>query len=394
MHKKKLLTAIHKDVKPEIPEIDSLIFGDWIFSMGNTVVKHVGSRLLFSDDAGATYINSLDISQVGALRVCYVFPNGNLMLGNHTQMFYSPDWINIYTSNVFDIDGTPFIPVLTTDNFTPWTFDGFPQTDPLDDSINVLMWNNYNYTENVNGSSTARRYTYDWYTEDFGQNIRCVFSGDVSIAENESTPLRKRHGHGVFQHPIKKYWISCSGDEPQETDSHWSKCVKNLNGNFTTTVIGKGYTFKTNLIRFMGDEIYYSIDNAPGGVGKVLEVDMGDANKHIVLLSIPNDTCGISMNNKGEIVTTHSLFVGTLPSNVIHYSNDFGSTWFPIELPYPEGSDGTNGVYLRGSQPNSRGKVLMGSVSNYGIGFFVNTIKPSIWIDNFIRAAGFPNAFK
>lgn len=390
MFKKKMMINSDSYVPPYDPELDSLTFGDWIFSIGNTVVKEEGSVLHLSVDGGKNYIKSIDYSSVlSNLRVCYVFENQRLMIGDHRRMFYSSDWISINESQVYDINGDLFQPVLNFDNFSTWTFDAVRQKIAGQD---VLMWNNYNNSENENGLVFC--YAYNWLTENYGETIKCVFQYHISIPQGQTEPLKARHGHGIFQHPTDGYFISTCGDEPTEVNSSWMKMEPDGNGGFINTVIGKGSVYKTNLIKYVGDSIYYSIDKGPGGVGRVKISEMSDVSKHEVLLSIPNDTCGISMNAKGEIVTTHSLFDGNLPSNVIFYSNDFGATWNPITIPYPEGSDGTNGVYLRASQPNSLGKVLMGSTANYNNGFQNNKIKPSMWIDNFIRANGFPNAFR
>lgn len=392
---KKLLLKSKKD-GDENPEeerdIDKLEFGDWVFSIDKHVVKQVGSTLLLSNDGGVTYIKSVDYgSRITKLRFIYVFENGNLMIGDHKLLWYSHDWVTFTQTEITDIDGNTFVPTLRTDNYTVWAHDGFYQ---YINGQNVLLWSNYNFQENPNGATTAMRYAYNWFTDDYGKTVKCVFQYNVSIPNGWTSPLRARHGHGIYQHPDRSYFIGTCGDEPTDTDSSWLRITPKPGGGFDFDVIGLGAVYKTNMIRFVGDSIYYSIDKTPGGVGVVKEAEMADVSKHRVLLSISNDTCGISMNNKGEIVTTHSKWVGTLPTNLIHYSNDFGLSWHALLIPPPLGSTNGNGVYARGCQPNILGKVLMGSSPNYASTFEINEFKPSIWIDNYIRDAGFPNAFK
>ncbi len=353
-------------------------------SIDGMIVTKKGNTLNLSLDNGKTFTKSLDIKEVGLIKQIFLFEDGELLIGNHTKLYYSYDWVRLTESSVVGIDGEPFVPT-PYENFSTYMRDVNRQ---IVDGKEMLVWGNYSIQnetqyENINV----------WYTTDKGKTVKSGFKyGDSVPFNNDDLPLECRHVHDVNFNPNDNtFWVQ-SGDEDTKENSHWLKGIYDReNDTWDWERVISGDYAKTASMVFRGDEVYWAWDVEGGGVMKSKYEDLGDPSKYTHLLVTENEATVVLVGERGDILAT----VWSGPSNIatnLYYAPD-GVNFVKIKGEIPPGYDKKEAFYLGFWGVNNEGKILSGILSNQ------DDLKnwqftPSIWLDEVLKDNGYPNAFK
>lgn len=379
---KKNINIISSLIDYPKPKID---FGEYVFCMENFLAKHVDGVLYLSVDAGETYTKQIDITAVGNIRYIHIFQNGELVVCGQTKAYYSLDWITLNESTVLDINGDPFVPAQYDNFYTHFT----NPNRQIVNGVEVLCWGNYaRYApEQYNNINI-------WYTIDKGQTIKSCFKFGTSIADGESSPLLCRHVHNVNFNPADNTFWAQTGDEDRNLYSHWIKGVYDTAADsWTWTRIGSGDTYKTCMMHFIGDYIYYAWDHPNGGVCRRLYTNAHLPESQEQLLQTPNDCIALQIGERGDMVALMSKFGGDSSARIIYYSPD-GVNFYEVTGKVPANLDYSGATYYNSWPPNSQGKVLSGIFCDNVVNIHDWDKKPSVWIDDLIKKAGFLDAFK
>ncbi len=227
-------------------------------SIDGMIVTKEGNILKLSVDNGKTFTKSLDIEEVGVIKHIFLFKNGELLIGNHTKLYYSYDWVKLTESSVVGIDGEPYVPA-PYENFSTYSKDINRQ---IIDGKELLVWGNYSIQ-----SGTQYENINVWYTTDKGKTVKSAFKYGVLVPlNNDDLPLQGRHVHDVNFNPADNtFWVQ-SGDEDTEENSHWLKGSYNIEDDtWTWKRIISGDYAKTASMVFKGDEVYWAWDVEGGG---------------------------------------------------------------------------------------------------------------------------------
>lgn len=366
----------------QVPIIDSVIH-----ATDNYLLKLDGDFLKISEDDGLTWPRFLKFTtKLNAIRITHIFSNGIILLGDHKKLAYTDVNFSVFEfSTVRDINGDIFSPVLNYDNFS--TVNGTSvQKDA--DGKEFLMWGNYNNSENNN-------ITYLWWTEDFGENVKCIYQFNISSTENNGV-LLARHVHGVTYHQPLNEFIVCVGDEPTTTYSHWVKVIYNkANQNpFSFYHIGSGDKYKSANLVIDSGYVYASLDTAGGGLIRIPYAEMDDVTKFEDIKVGLNDALFIWVKGN-EALIVQSRWIGSNDGRYFYYTEDFTNPnlWQFIKgITTPEATENT--IHARVFPPNNKGMVLSGLQLNYTQAFHMYNFTPSTWVNKSLEKAGFPNAFK
>ncbi|WP_391116726.1 hypothetical protein [Psychrobacillus sp. L3] len=362
-----------------------ILFGNYLVSIDSMLVKNEDGRLYLSQDNGRTYNDGLSIEGIGVIKMIHVFDDGKLLLCDPTKAYYSHDWVTLNESTVLDINGDVYIPV-ALDNFSTIS----TTKRQIVDGLEVKCWGNYS-TE----IGTASENMNVWYTTDKGKTIKsCIkfgITGNGAISERSI-----RHIHAVdFNSEDNTFWLQ-TGDH--ELEPHLIKGTYDLaTDTWDWNIVGYGMEFKMGNIWFYKDYAYWCWDHNPvGGVMRCKYADIADISKHERLFTTPNDCMNLMMGERGDMVATLMRWGGTEKSNMLYYSPD-RVNFHAILGTIPDGwSDAT--MYWRIFAPNSKGKILAGvwddKRDETGVKFSAWGAESSVWIDDMIKNAGFPNAFK
>lgn len=339
-------------------------------------------------DCGDSFTQSLNISAIDKIRFLHVFENGNLLITSHTQAWYSDDWLTLKSCTVLGIDGLPFVPTLVYDNFTA-PYGARKQTR---NGLEVLMWGNYNQTDNQPNVAVGLCKSYVWFTEDFGVTVKCIFQMPFSSTTNAGV-LNARHIHDVCMNPEdESFWIT-TGDEPTSRDSHWIKAAwNNTTSEWEFLRVGSGSAFKSGMINFYDGYIYHAHDVAGGGLKRVLVSEASDVSKHSQVYVTGNDLLGFFLGERGDMLLVVSKFFGPNPGREMYYTADrvnFNKVLAPLPSGYSD-----NSIFFRVFPPNTKGKILSAIMYRYDTPYDTWNLLPSIWLDEVVKRAGFPDAFK
>ena len=360
-----------------------------IASIDNYLVDFQVDKLVLSRDAGRTYTDTLSIPEdLGIIKGVHVFDGGEILVMGHQKCYYSHDWENFTESSVLDIDGNVFTTALY-DNFT------INRKNPHTQMINgkeIYCWINYSIHEDAQYKNINI-----WYTTDKGKTIKSCYSFRDVRDDVDNPNLFARHGHNVSFNPNDNTFWAMTGDFTTNgvMESHVLKGqYDSVNDSWSWELVGSGDNYKWTMIEFRGDYVYYTLDHSWGGVMRCLLSDIGDTSKHVKIIKTPNDTIGLYMSDKGDMLVTQSVYGGTTKPRIFYYSEDWGETFHTIEGDVPVNYDYQDACYYGFWAPNSDGKILSGvwSLSHESLDQWDRV--PSVFIDDSIRRAGFPNAFK
>lgn len=365
-----------------------------IASIDNYLINHANNRLYLSRDGGETYTETLDITNVGTIKYIHVFANGELLFCTHQKAYYSHDWVTYQESTVLDINGEAFVPT-TYDNFTSYKHNHNRQ---IVDGAEMLVWGNYTTT-----ASTSYKNINVWHTVDKGKTIKSCYKFRANRSDINNPILFTRHVHNVnFNPKDDTFWLT-TGDH--ETDGvleqHLLKGKYNTQTNkWTWELMGSGRNYKLSNLVFYEDYVYWAWDVTPGGVIKCPYNDAAikDVSQHELILTTDMDCIMVYIGERGDMLVLQigyglSAYTGDKRPRYMYYSED-RVKFHKIEGRVPGQVDYDRAWYYSTWAPNATGKILSGVFALEYSDLNDWDLKPSIFLDDMLRDAGFPDAFK
>ncbi len=350
-----------------------------VYLKDDYLVSLYNNALHLSTDGGETFIKSLPIgSEVGTIKYVHVFSDGSLMFCSHTKGYYSSDFETYSESTILETNGS-ILSLTGVDNFSAYNHDRNRQ---IVDGLEMLTWGNYTHT----GAVPIRV----WYTKDKGQTIKAMYRF------NQPQTNAATHVHNVVFNPAdNSFWIQTGDYFPPEVkpQSHFMKCMYNANNDtWAIDTIGSSLPFKSTNMVFVGDYAYWTWDTTGGGVVRCKYDEIADVSKHQQLFQTANDCLDLIVSDRGEFIVTQSYYGGSEDARYVWYSPD-GVTFTKV-FTHPDVPWSKQTCYYGIRGPNSDGKVMAG-VANADFGSVADwNLTPSVFLDELIREAGFPNAFK
>ena len=369
-----------------------------VFTLGYIYVMMEDNTFYLSVDGGKTYPKSIGIPtgfthDFGTLRNVYVFKSGTLLACDHQYAYYTDDWETWHQSSCLGLDGSAYVPT-QYDTFT----NIYRQPRVIIDGTEIYAFGNYNITDNDNNRDVV------WYTVDNGHTLKVAYEFNVSGAYS------CRHIHGVsYCKKQGNFWIY-TGDftDAGRDQNHLLKGEYDLTADtWTFTRAGTGLDYKWACLNFYGDYFYYCHDLTPGDImmGKI--GDEGDVTKHYTILSdLPNDPIGLFVGeNSGEMAVTLSMYRSGTSSSTNTQAYDSKRMWYSsdrvnfVEIDgnlFPELANKTYDALYMFCGPNAQGKLLTAYETSAAAGgsFVDRDFLPSMFVDDFIRRAGFDCNFK
>lgn len=349
-----------------------------VASVDEMLINYTGNSLLLSEDEGRTYPKQLDISNVGIIKYIHLFDNGHVLIADHQKCYYSHDWVTLNESQVFDYDGSVYIPE-EYDNFTNYRNSSEKM---IIAGQEVACWGNYSTVAGVEYTDKVKV----WYTADEGVTVKCCY------VFNTPSTIQTRHIHAVdFNKFDSSFWLQTGDNAP---DSHWIKGHYDITEDtWNWDIFATGIPFKTtNMVFSENGDVHWSWDIPNGGVVKAGYSTMSDTTTHDRILISDKSCHYVIVSKKGEVVAFQ-----TRDSVTTSLARDFYYS-----------PDGVNFTMIHGEVPsqyahldhaqfqtywgiNSKGKILAGvwvdNITHWGR-------TPSVFVDDFIRKAGFPDAFR
>ncbi|WP_341323342.1 hypothetical protein NSQ62_07680 [Solibacillus sp. FSL H8-0523] len=350
-----------------------------VYMKDNKMVSNHNNSLHLSEDGGLTFTKSMPIgAEVGTVKYLHIFSDGTLLFCSNSKGYYSTDFISYTESTILDIDGSPIV-LTGVDNLNVFNHDRKTQ---IVDGIEMLVWGNY-----TNIAYVPIRV---WYTVDKGRTIKIAYEFNVA-GSNAAT-----HVHNlIFNSADSSFWILTGDYFPPEPrpQSHFMQCFYDtVNDSWTFETIGSSLPHKAGQMVFYGEYAYWNWDTTDGGVIRCKYDEIGDITKYEQLFQTPNDCLDILMSDKGELIVTQSFYGGSDDSRYIWYSPD--RVTFHKILTNPDITWNANTCYFGLRGPNKDGRVLAGIANNLIHTTATWDLTPTIFLDEYVRKAGFPNAFK
>jgi len=334
-----------------------------------------------STNFGRTFPYSIDVSAIGSIVQGHFFATGTLALFTKTAAYYTSDYVTLNSASVYNSDGTSYTPE------TEYNFDiacDCP-TKKYISGQDMFVFGNYTLAD------TPRAVI--WYSIDDGHSYKIAYEFNL-----EDT-LKARHTHEVYYYAAEDVFLILTGDSAADECNVISASYDVSNDAWTFTKLGgSSRDYKWSAVDVWNGEIYYANDITPGAIKKCTFANIGDASQHETILSnTPNDLTGIFIGKFGDILVTQSLYRSlggatdnnTLSSReaalLMYYSSD-RKTFNEIVIAPPMLSHNSipfwflpisNGhIVAETWQPDRSNKV------------------PSVYLDEIVRASGFPNAFQ
>ncbi len=368
-----------------------IMFHRHIFSAKHILITPLSmDTIALSTDGGNTYIKTFKFvtPAVSNIKFFHAFSDHSLLIGTSHKCYYvDAAWSRIAESAILGLDGKAHTPALPGDNF--FSLNG--TVSQYIGDVEVLCWGCYN---NNSPNNKQGLYVPTWFTKDKGKTVTLVYQNAVSIPANKTAPIHARHVHHVAQNPRdESFWIQ-TGDENRALHSHWIKGNYDIaRDKWTWNWIGSGDHYKTTMIQFKGDTMYFAVDLYPGGISKCLISEAHDPTKHVVVKRIENDISGFVMGERGDCAIQILKFFGPdTPGNTIHYSPDMVK-WYTILGDMPPGHT-KKSVYIHGYNPDNEGRVLMNILLDYSHPSSTASSAGAVWLNEIIANNGFPDAFK
>jgi hypothetical protein len=363
-------------------------FFNYIANRDNMTVKFENGALSLSKDGGETFPYSLPVPMT-RLNYVYLFKDGEFLFATDTKVYYTHDWQTYQESTVIGIDGQLFVP----SQYNNFTSHRQSNARPMINGVEVLLWGNYTVDAGV-----AYENINLWYTKDKGATIKSCYKF------NHSAPLLyTRHVHAVNFNPFdNSYWVQTGDDAQNGKDcAHVFKGYYNLQTDtWTWELIGSGgplLEWAWAGADFTADAIYWAWDAASNisGIMKAAYADITDITKHVRLLSTPEPCSNMFLGERGDIIAYQNMWGNRTerPRN-FYYSPNKGANWYKIEGPVPSNMDYQLTYYLGNWPPDAQGRV-MAAVFGGGVEPLETYDRlPAVFIEETIKAAGFPDAFK
>ena len=346
-------------------------------------VRNNNGVIQLSKNKGQTWNNGFDATSLGLIKSCHLFANGCIAIFTHQHAYYSEDWTTYHEASVYEKDGvTPYSPS-TYDNFF---FSRDNQERKFIGEQDLHVFGNYGITDENN----TRRII--WLSVDNGHTYKAIYEFNIQGA------LTIRHVHNICYNKDYDRFLCCTGDG--STESHVIEINIDGTNEPSFVVKGTGVDFKWAGTLFYGAYVYYCLDDTPGQLKRCKYQDIGDLSKHeIILDNLPNDPIGLFIGERGDMLltltkyrsrgTTHSPFEVSVDQRRMYYSKDRVN--FTDFIGDKETS--SNGIYYGFNGVNAEGKIICGywndnlTLDNW------NKL-PSVSLDEMVKKAGFPMAFK
>ncbi|MDY0170168.1 MAG: fibronectin type III domain-containing protein [Thermoguttaceae bacterium] len=367
---------------------------DVILVSGNRVVRLRGTVFEMSEDYGITYTKSFDWGQ-SDLRVQHLFSDGSYLFGNHKELYYTHDWKTFHRTAVLDMGGKPLESDVAFDRFSSNIYNKNRDVRVVGGKeVEVHVWGNYSIRSGVADTTNIVL----WYTTDRGATVRMAYR------YNDAGTLRARHVHAVDFSPTgDRKWYAQTGDFANQC--HVLECTYDeVKDEWSFVVAGStphahgDYKWVQMAWRMEDGQwyVYYGWDRYPGGVRKfAYPDDIGDPDKHTLVLSTPRDCCLCHMYpHTGEMVTIIVPWGGDASAtcNDFWYTKD-GETWHLIRGEFPAE------YAARTSFPTWVTEVSPLGISPFRINPISATGEPAnrgaltLSFDSRVRGQGFPEAF-
>lgn len=346
-------------------------------------VRNNNGVIQLSKNKGQTWNNGFDATSLGLIKSCHLFANGCIAIFTHQHAYYSEDWATYHEASVYEKDGvTPYSPS-TYDNFF---FSRDNQERKFIGEQDLHVFGNYGITDENN----TRRII--WLSVDNGHTYKAIYEFNIQGA------LTIRHVHNICYNKDYDRFLCCTGDG--STESHVIEINIDGTNEPSFVVKGTGVDFKWAGTLFFGAYVYYCLDDTPGQLKRCKYQDIGDLSKHeIILDNLPNDPIGLFVGERGDMLltltkyrsrgTTHSPFEVSVDQRRMYYSKDrINFTDF-----IGDKETSSNGIYYGFNGVNADGKIICGywndnlTLDNW------NKL-PSVSLDEMVKKAGFPMAFK
>lgn len=350
-----------------------------VYLKDDYMVAYRNSELLLSADGGATISRLLPIGEeVGVINQIHVFSDGSAMFCSNTKCYHSSDFLTYSESTILDMNDVPMV-LTGTNNFSAFNHDRNRQ---IVDGVEMLVWGNYTHS-----ASSPNRV---WYTTDKGQTLKMMYEFNLEQT-NAAT-----HVHNVlFNAADNSFWIQTGDYHPPEIKplSHFMKCQYNLvNDTWNIDTIGSSLPFKSTNMVFIDEYAYWTWDTTGGGVVRCRYDEIADVTKHEQLFQTNNDCLDLIVSDRGEFIVTQSYFGGNEDARYVWYSPD--RVTFHKVLTNPDIPWGPTTCYYGIRGPNREGKVMAGIANSETGTLSTWNLTPSVFLDDLVRNAGFPDAFK
>lgn len=352
------------------------------------LVKLESNKLSRSDDCGVTWGNEMSVSSIsGYITSYHLFANGSLAFFTNTKAYYTDNFETFSEAVCYEADGETV--------YTPATYENFFNNSEVAerkfiDGQDMYVFGNYVLT----GLGETRILI--WYTIDGGHTYK------IAYEFNLPSTYPARHVHTVNYYESKDLFICCTGDSNATECRVFAMEYDVENDSWSTTVLGgSSRNYKWAHLGIWNDEIYFSYDNTPGAVYKCKYDDIGDPTKWVAVLEgTDSDVLEVRFSARGEMIVTQSVSRstgGASPSfslsrykscRKIHYSAD--RKHFTEIFVDPQIVDSYTA--LSRVLPVTADGHLIAHAHGYDRDNWNGT--PSVYLDEYVRLAGFNDAFR
>ena len=343
-------------------------------------VKYENGTIRLSRDGGNTYQKSIFIDEK-TLGHIHIFDNEALFFADHTKCYYSHDWETLHESTVLDINGEPFIPY-AYHNFS--VSMGSDTHRHIVDGLEMLVWGNYDYQYDTQYNNVNV-----WYTVDKCKTVKTAYAFRRAEEDDGSGNLYTRHVHSVNFNPADNtFWLQTGDYKRNGVDQrHVLKGTYDLQKDeWDWSLVGTGHEYKWTTSVFIGVYIYFAWDVSTGGVVRVPYHKAGNKEEHDLILATPNDCLMVIKSHNDELIAIQAPYGGTDDSRNLYYSPD-RKNWHRIENNVPE--DKSMIAFLADMSTDNWGRVRATPQV-----MSPHEVLPAVFIDDIVRAAGFPDAFR
>lgn len=375
--------------------IPTIIKPEWkrcvVASYKKMLVINENGVLKISKNCGISFSKGIDVTSVGLIKSYHLYANGCLGFFTHTKAYYTEDFTTFSEATCYEADGTTIYTPATYENFYV-LFDN--EERKFIGNQDMYVFGNYI----VNGANTTPpTRVLIWYSIDNGHSYK------IAYEFNKDDTIAARHVHNIVYYESDDTFICCTGDT-NETQC-WVLACKYDTSNDTWTITALNQTssrvYKWADVAIWGNELYFSYDNTPGKVMKCKYSEIGDSSKfEDVLTDTEADAIAVKIGKNGDMVVSLSHSRSTAGSNpnlptpaeiackTIYYSSD-RKTFNKIIL---DSQIADSYTVPSGFIPITEdGHIICGV---HGAGGTIDYGKlPSIYLDDYIRLAGFNDAF-
>ena len=352
------------------------------------LVKLEDSKLSRSDNCGITWGNELSVSSITEYITSYhLFANGSLAFSTNTKMYYTDDFETFSEAVCYETDGET--------EYVPATYENFFNNSEVAERKFINGQDMYVFGNYVITGGNATRIVV-WYTIDGGHSYK------IAYEFNKSDTPPARHIHTVNYYEPKDVFICCTGDSNTEECRVLAMEYDVENDSWSATVLGgSSRNYKWAHVGFWNGEVYFTYDNTPGSVYKCKYNDIGDPSKWVAVLEgTDSDALEVRFSAKGEMIVTQSTSRSTggvdLPLTLskykacrkIYYSSD--RKHFNEIFIDPQIMDSYS--TLSRLLPVTADGHLIAHAHGYDRDNWDGT--PSVYLDDYVKLAGFNNAFK